>query len=116
MQRKVTPFEIIEVVGPTAYKLRLPDTYKGHNVFNLQHLSKYYRNRDTKCPRLANPRDTQISSEEYEVEKIVGEQRRNGKPLYRVRWKGYDAEHDSWQSARDLRNAPEIVKAWRQRL
>ena len=65
----------MEQPGPTAYKLRLPDTYKGHNVFNLQHLSKYYRNEDIECPRLANPQDTQISSKEYEVEKIVGEQK-----------------------------------------
>jgi hypothetical protein len=35
MQCKIGPFEIIEIIGPTAYKLRLPDTYKGHNVFNL---------------------------------------------------------------------------------
>jgi hypothetical protein len=33
MQQKIGPFEIIKVIGPTAYRLRLPDTYKGHNVF-----------------------------------------------------------------------------------
>jgi hypothetical protein len=116
MQRKIGPFEIIEVIGPTAYRLRLPDTYKGHNMFNLQHLTKYYRSNDNEHPKLANPRDTQFSSEEYEVEKIIGEQKRKGKVYYQVRWKGYNVEHDTWQTARDLRNAPELVKAWRQRL
>jgi hypothetical protein len=63
-----------------------------------------------------NYRDTLTSSEEYEVEKLVGERKRKGKLYYRVRWKGYDTEHDTWQTARDLRNVPELVKAWRQRL
>jgi hypothetical protein len=73
MQRKTGPFEIIEVIGPAAYKLRLPDIYKGHNVFNLQHLTKYHRSEDATRPKLSNPRDTLASSEEYEVEKLVGE-------------------------------------------
>ena len=116
MQRKIGPFEVIDIISPTAYKLRLPDSYKGHNVFNLQHLTKYYRSKEPDRPKLMNPRDTLPSSEEYEVEKIVGERKCKGKLHYRVRWKGYDAENDSWQTARDLRNAPELLKAWRQRL
>jgi hypothetical protein len=31
-----------------------------------------------------NPRDSQISSEEYEVEKILGERKRNSKIYYQV--------------------------------
>ena len=116
MQRKIGPFEITEVISPTAYRLRLPDSYKGHNVLNLQHLTKYHRSPDESRPRLANPRDALPSSEEYEVERIVGEKRKNGKLYYRIRWKGYDAEDDTWQSARDVRNAPELLKAWRDRL
>jgi hypothetical protein len=116
MQRKTGPFKIIQVVGPTAFKLRLPDSYKGHNVFNLRHLTKYHRSHNATCPTLTNPRDALASSEEYEVEKLVGERKLKGKVYYLVRWKGYDAEHDSWQTARDLRNAPELLKAWRQRL
>jgi hypothetical protein len=116
MQRKIGPFKIIKVISLTAYKLRLPDSYKGHNVFNLQHLTKYLRSNELGRPKLTNPRDTLPSSEEYKVEKIVGEQRRKGKLYYQVRWKGYNAEDDTWQTARDLRNAPELVKAWRQQL
>ena len=41
MQRKIGPFKVIEVISPTAYRLWLPDTYKGHNVLNIQHLTKY---------------------------------------------------------------------------
>ena len=80
------PFEVIKVIGLTAYKLRLPDTYKGHNVFNLQHLSKYYRSNDTGRPKITELQNALASSEEYEVKKIVGEQKRKGKlhVYYRV--------------------------------
>jgi hypothetical protein len=116
MQRKIGPFEVIDIISPTAYKLRLPDSFRGHNVFNLQHLAKYHRSSDKGRPNLANPRDILPSTEEYEVDQIVGERKRNGKLLYRIRWKGYDAEDDTWQTARDIRNAPELLKRWRQRL
>jgi hypothetical protein len=59
---------------------------------------------------------------DYEVrkntnwKKIVGEQKRKGKIFYRVRWKGYDAEDDTWQTARDLRNAPELLNQWKSQL
>ena len=112
MQRKIGPFEITEVISPTAYRLRLPDTYKGHNVLNLQHLTKYHRSPNELRPRLANPRDTLPSLEEYKVERIVGEKRKNGRLYYRVRWKGYDTEDDTWQSTQDIHNAPELLKAW----
>ena len=42
VQRKIGPFEITEVISPTAFQLRLPDTYPMHNVVNLQHLTKYH--------------------------------------------------------------------------
>ncbi|HEX9613546.1 MAG TPA: reverse transcriptase domain-containing protein [Candidatus Bathyarchaeia archaeon] len=116
IQRKIGPFEITEVVSPTAFRLRLPDSYPMHNVVNIRHLTKYHRSPDKQRPTLTNPRDLLKSSEEYEVEKIVGEKRSKGKSFYKVRWKGYDAENDTWQSARDLRNAPELLKEWKAQL
>jgi hypothetical protein len=116
IQRRIGPFEITEVVSPTAFRLRLPDSYPMHNVVNIQHLTKYHSNQDVTRPRLANPRDHLLSTKEYEVEKIVGERKRKGKSQYRVKWKGYDAEHDTWQLARDLRNAPDLLRDWKLRL
>src|SRR5580693_959219 len=84
IQRKIGPFEITEVISPTAYRLRLPDTYPMHNVVNIQHLSKYHRSPDQQRPRLSNPQDLLRSTKEYEVEKIVGEKRSKGKVLFRV--------------------------------
>ena len=84
-----------------------------HNVVDIQHLVKYHRSPDQQRPRLANPRELLKSLEEYKIEKIVGERRNKGKMQYQVRWKGYGAEDDPWQTARDLQNAPELLKEWR---
>lgn len=99
IQRKIGPFEITEVVSPTAFRLRLPNSYPMHNVVNIRHLTKYHRSQDKQQPMLTNPRDLLKCTEEYEVEKIVGEKRSKGKSFYKVRWKGYDVENDTWQSA-----------------
>jgi hypothetical protein len=116
-QRRLGPFEVLERVSPTSYRLRLPDTYPMHNVVNVEHLSQYQPATNKDRPKLDNPRELlKASTEEYEVLKIVEEKRergKHGKRLYRVRWKGYDAEDDTWQTEYDLRNAPEILKAWR---
>lgn len=115
VQRFIGPFEITEVRGPKSYRIRLPDTYPMHNVVSLEHMRKYNGSQDSSRPILANPRDSLRSSLEWEVDKIVGEKRSKGKLLYQVRWKGYGAEDDTWQTARDLRNAPEIIREWRTR-
>ena len=50
--------------------------------------------------------------EEYEVEEVLNSRRygRWRKLQYLVRWKGWGPEHDSWEAAEDLTNAPDLVK------
>ena len=69
VQRKIGSFKIMEVLSPTTYRLRLPDTYPMHPVVNIQHLTKYHHSPDKTRNVLENPRDQLRSLEEYEVEK-----------------------------------------------
>ena len=84
VQRKIGPFEIMEVLSPTTYRLRLPDTYPMHPVVNIQHLTKYHCSPDNTRNILENPRDQLRSSKEYEVETIVAERRRGNKTFYLI--------------------------------
>lgn len=57
------------------------------------------------------------AKEEYEVEGIVGHRFDKSKRslVYLVRWAGYGPSHDSWQTSRDLRNAPDILHEYRKK-
>lgn len=48
---------------------------------------------------------------EYEVDKIVDEETRNGKKYYRIRWKGYGAKSDTWEPKNSL-NCPDKIKEY----
>lgn len=49
--------------------------------------------------------------EEYEVQKIIDDEIRNGKKYYRIRWKGWSAKDDTWEPKSSL-NCPDIIKAY----
>jgi len=48
--------------------------------------------------------------EEFEVEKILNKRVVRGKEKFLVRWKGYTAEGDTWESRENLKNAKDLVK------
>ncbi|TFK53460.1 hypothetical protein OE88DRAFT_1676654 [Heliocybe sulcata] len=60
--------------------------------------------------------DTDDDNTEYEVSHIVREAlAEDGAVIYLVRWTGYGPEDDMWFEEEDLRGAPEVLEAWRNR-
>lgn len=117
VQRAIGPFEVLERINPMVYRLRLPDIYPMHPVFNLEHLKKYHPSplEFSEHTILPSTRDI-LASPEYEVEAILGHRLSNRKSgnrrMYLVRWAGYGPEDDSWVSEYDLRNAPELKREY----
>jgi hypothetical protein len=107
------PFEVLSKVSPVAYHIRLPHSYKIHPVLSIAHLKPYQSDED---PRRSNMKRMREDVEEFEVEEIVAEKRekhRNGyRLLYQCKWKNYGIT-DEWVTARDLRNAPEVLTVWK---
>lgn len=111
VQRWIGPFEILQRINPNTYRLRMPDNYPGFPVFNISHLKPYVESEQNLGERNSFE-DIDIrkkAREEYDVERIVGHRRRRGTLEFRVRWEGYGPLHDTWQTARDLRNAPRLL-------
>ena len=111
------PFEILDKVSDTAYRLRLPASYQGHPVINIAHLEPYHVLEETipNRPKLPNQRQTFEELEEFEVERIIDSKVIKGPKgrrirKYRVRWKGYSPRYDTWESRQHLRNAPEALR------
>jgi len=109
------PFEITEVIGPLSYRLKLPEQWKLHDVFHATLLSPYTET-EVHGPNHMKPTpDLVEGEEEYEVEAIIAHRKRGTGYQYLVKWKGYPTSDNSWEPARHLTNALEILEEYKQR-
>ncbi|XP_068081276.1 chromobox protein homolog 5 isoform X1 [Anabrus simplex] len=53
--------------------------------------------------------DEEAAEEEYEVEKVVDSKIVRGQTQYKIRWKGFSPENDTWEPEEDL-NCPELIQ------
>ena len=100
------PFEIVERIGASAYKLKLPTGWrKVHPVFN-EVLLKPYVSPSYDSQKLPTPRPPMIidDHEEFEVEEILDSKwnARTQRLRFYIRWKGYDPSENSWEDDGDV--------------
>jgi hypothetical protein len=113
------PFEVLERVKTNTYRLRMPASYGIHPVIHAEHLTTYTANSTpiVDRPTKSLSRDDFDTLHEFEIEKIVSERKvKRGKRLttqYKVRWKDYDESADTWEPERSLKNAPAVLRAWK---
>jgi len=53
---------------------------------------------------------------EWEVEKILNKRKIRGVDKYLVQWKGFTAEHDTWERKKDLENVREVLEEFKKRM
>lgn len=109
------PFDVIEVLGPVTYRLRLPQHWRIHPVFHASLLTPYHENPAHGSNYLRPPPDLISGEEQYEVEAIVNHKRSNSGMKYLVKWKRYPSSDNTWQTVNDLKDAPQILTAYRNR-
>jgi Chromo (CHRromatin Organisation MOdifier) domain len=106
--RRLGPYEILEKVGASAYKLRLPETDKSHPVFNEALLTPYeeppaHRREERPAPQIVS------GNEEYEVEEILKHRKRGRGYQYLVKWKNYPIGERTWEPRSHLTNAKKLL-------
>ncbi|SJL08820.1 uncharacterized protein ARMOST_12191 [Armillaria ostoyae] len=123
--KHIGPFTILEKRGLSAYKLKLPLTWKIYPVFNETLLNPYiaptFSNQQQDPPP---PPDIINDEPEYEVEAIINHKTRkvrgqkdketgkyttNTVTDYLVKWKGYGREEDKWTKESELDHAKEAI-------
>ncbi len=108
------PFEISQKISDSAYRLRLPASWKIHDVLHVSHLIP--ERKDTILGRRQEPPPpVEIEGEvEYEVERILKERKtRGGVTHYLVRWVGYGEEEDCWVPEYNMGNADEAIASFK---
>jgi len=105
----VGPYRIKGIVSSNAIELELLRTIKIYPVVNVSRVRLYKPQVEGQKKTL--PKLVIIEGEEeFEVEKILNKRVVRGKEKFLVRWKGYTAEGDTWESKENLENAKELVK------
>ncbi|KAL5526824.1 hypothetical protein ACEPAF_8550 [Sanghuangporus sanghuang] len=105
------PFEVVEKVGASAYKLRIPKIWKHvHPIFNKVLLKPAVQLSFESQMRPPPPPPIIVDEhEEYEVEEILDSRLHRGKLQFLVKWVGY--EEATWQLDSDVNtNAQEVIQ------
>ncbi|CCO31917.1 Retrotransposable element Tf2 155 kDa protein type 1 [Rhizoctonia solani AG-1 IB] len=110
-ERLLGPFKVIKKISDWAYRLKLPDNMKIHDVFYMGLLSKVKRN-ELQAWENRPPPITVDGEEEYEVEGIMDSRENKGKWEYLIKWKGYGLEESTWEPKANLKNAAKHLKKY----
>ena len=119
------PFKVLARIGPVAYRLELPVTWRCHNVFHVSLLKQYTSGRTSPPPPVMLD-----GSWEFTIETIIGHRniffgrlRKDGtrpsKKEYLIKWLGYAQEHNSWEpedelfNESDLQDSEIVERYWR---
>ena len=104
--RYIGPYEILERVGPTVYRLALPmEMSKIHNVFHVLVLRKYIPNPTHVLKVQSIELKEDLNQEEKSV-KILDEKEQVLKtkviPLVNVLWKNHSVEEATWETQEQM--------------
>ena len=83
------PFKIEEVLRPVTYRLKLPITWRIHNVFHAVLLKPYQENKVYGENFATPPPDIVDGEEVYQVETILKHRRQGRGYQYLIKWEGY---------------------------
>ncbi|KAJ9187030.1 hypothetical protein P3X46_002528 [Hevea brasiliensis] len=105
--RFIGPYEVLERVGPLAYRLALPpELEKIHNVFHVSMLRRYRSDPSHVLPVEEIEVNPDLTYEEEPIEILAYEvkQLRNKQiPLVKVLWNHHSGQEATWEREEDMR-------------
>ena len=113
--RFIGPYEVIERIGPVAYRLALPpELERIHNVFHVSMLRRYRSDPSHVIRREEIEVQPDFSYEERPVQilaKEVKQLRNKSVPLVKVLWRNHAVEEATWETEEHMRkHYPHLFK------
>jgi hypothetical protein len=109
------PFEIEEVLRPVTYQLKLPTTWRIHNVFHAV-LLKPYIETEVHGKNFSWPIPDILDGEEvYNMEMILKHQRRGWSYQYLIKWEGYPISEALWEPEEAFSDDGVLLAIYKQR-
>ena len=91
----IGPFQIQQLISPTAVKLMLPHKWKTHPTFHVVEVEPFVPvNRPVGYKKTLHECADIEADEEYEVDEIKGSIKRRNSVLYHVKWLGFPKKKD----------------------
>lgn len=125
-QRYLGPYKILAKTSALNYKLDLPPRSRIHPIFHVSKLRRHVTRDPEQFIETDEPLiDTEpliddgpeYYQDNYEVERIIKHKKmRDGSLRFFVKWVGYPASENSWQTLQDIENAPECLEEYRKTL
>lgn len=109
------PFVITDVLGPVTYRLRLPATWRIHNVFHAALLRPYKENEIYGENFPEPPPELEEGEEVYEIETILNHRKRGRGYQYFIKWRGYPITDASWEPEQAFSNDGDMLTQYKLR-
>ena len=91
----IGPFQIQQLISPTAVRLTLPHQWKTHPTFHVAEVEPFVQgNRPVDYERTLRECADIEADEEYDVDEIKGSIKRRNSVLYHVKWLGFPKKKD----------------------
>ncbi|XP_046677780.1 probable chromo domain-containing protein LHP1 isoform X2 [Homalodisca vitripennis] len=97
---------------PVAKQNGEEESYEKFKAENTNAKSKPKKRSASKSPSKAPAKKAKSSpKKDYEVEEVVGMRVKNGKKEFKIRWKGYKEDDDTWEPEKHL-SCQDLIKAY----
>ena len=101
------------IISSNVVELELPTMVKIHLVVNVSWIKQYVDQVDGQRKEMPQPVVIE-GEEEWKMEKILNKRKVRGKDKFLVRWKGFTAEGDTWESRENLQNAGDLLREFKE--
>jgi len=109
VEQFVGPYKIKAIISSNVVELELPPTIKIHLVVNVSQIKRYVKQVDGQRKEMPQPVVVE-GEEEWKAKKILNRRKIRGKDKFLVRWKGFMAEGNTWESRENLQNAEDLLR------